>query len=121
MRKVLIGIVRVLDSNWFAALFIASIIGSVLWAGGAFGFWPFDNPTQRLEDAQIEYSEWETFSARHTRFLKRTLFSTHCEAIDAKEVRGEQIQDARFLKPCQENDIELYFKVRAGDFPQVVR
>ena len=98
--------------------FLVVIVGIPL---GTMAFWPFTDPLQKLEEVSAAYNDWSSYRDRNDRYMKRTLFSAHCSAIDAKEVRGEQIQDARFLKPCRESDIELYFKVRAGDFPQVVR
>lgn len=112
--KFLKSVAACLDSDWFFVLFIGSIIGAVLWAGGVFASWPFQNPTDRLDDAQVAYSEWEEYSSKNTRFLQETLFIAHCSAIDKKNERGEQIQDVRYVVPCENNDIELYFKIRAG-------
>lgn len=123
MKKVFIGIAQVLDSNWFAVLFVASIFGSMLWAGGVFAG-IFQNTTERLDEAQMVYSEWESFSARHGRSLQRNLFNAHCDAIDKKKKDREVIDNVRYVLPCDKSDINHYFRVRneiieeTGDFPQ---
>jgi len=71
-------------------------------------FW--QNPVSRYVDTASEFSEWEAQRARK----ERNLFYDHCSAIEWKQKNGEEIKDIRYLKPCEENNVQLYFEIRGG-------
>ena len=109
-------VIGILDSRWFAAAFIIFIAGAMLWASNTSAFWLFENKVEKLSDTMEEYQEWESYRDRHDRFMRRTLFFDHCNALDEKQENEEVIEDARYTAPCNANDIELYFKIRDENF-----
>lgn len=82
-------------------------------------FW--QNPVSKYEQTVEDYNDWleeksdlEKMIKRNDTKNKRDLFYNHCLALEDKIENEEEIKDARFIKPCEDNDIGLYFKTREG-------
>jgi len=96
----------------FAVLAVLSLFLVFPSTAGAF-FW--QNPVERYLETADDYSQWEAQRAKK----ERALFYDHCSAIEWKMERGETVSDARFIKPCEDNNIGLYFDIRKDDFSTV--
>lgn len=82
-------------------------------------FW--QNPVSKYEESVQDYNDWvqeraalEANIKRNDSKNKRDLFYNHCLAIEDKIENGEEIKDARFVKPCEDNNVSLYFEIREG-------
>lgn len=71
----------------------------------------------RFMDFHTEYEEWQVYKKKMDTKMDRDLFYAHCEALEEKLENEEEIKDIRFLKPCEDNNIQLYFEVRNGFTP----
>lgn len=88
---------------------VLAILGVICLFGTAHAFF-WQNPVDRFIDTSAEFAEWEAQRVKK----ERALFYDHCSAIEWKMERGEVVQDIRYLKPCEENNLQLYFEIRRG-------
>ena len=98
----------------FIALIVAIVVCvSFIWFSPRANAFFWQNPVQRFQETSEDYSVWESQKTRK----ERALFYDHCSALEWKQERGEEIKDVRYLKPCKDNNVQLYFEIRRGFTP----